>query len=96
MIGNSSSGIMETASVGLPTVNVGVRQQGRLRSQNILDASPEADATRGTTCDRLVEGIDLAATFVEMAGGEVPARRYNVVVADKQVTIQRMPRTDME
>lgn len=37
----------------------------------IYDPSPEADATRGTTCDALVESIDLAPTFVETAGGEV-------------------------
>lgn len=37
----------------------------------IYDPSPEADATRGTVCDALVESIDLAPTFVEVAGGEV-------------------------
>ncbi len=41
MIGNSSSGIMETGSFALPTVNVGMRQQGRERARNILDAAPE-------------------------------------------------------
>ena len=41
MIGNSSSGIMETPSFALPTVNVGMRQQGRERSRNILDAAPD-------------------------------------------------------
>jgi UDP-hydrolysing UDP-N-acetyl-D-glucosamine 2-epimerase len=41
MIGNSSSGIMESPSFALPTVNVGIRQQGRERSPNILDAAPE-------------------------------------------------------
>ena len=38
LIGNSSSGIMETASFSLPTVNVGLRQQGRERPRNVLDA----------------------------------------------------------
>ena len=38
----------------------------------IYDPRAEADATRGTTCDALVEAIDLAATFVEAAGGTVP------------------------
>lgn len=42
--GNSSSGIMETPSFALPTVNVGLRQQGRERAQNIIDAAPEARA----------------------------------------------------
>ena len=38
----------------------------------IYDPRAEADATRGTTCDALVEGIDLVATFIEAAGGTVP------------------------
>jgi UDP-hydrolysing UDP-N-acetyl-D-glucosamine 2-epimerase len=40
MVGNSSSGIMETGSFALPTVNVGMRQQGRERAANVLDALP--------------------------------------------------------
>jgi UDP-N-acetylglucosamine 2-epimerase (non-hydrolysing)/GDP/UDP-N,N'-diacetylbacillosamine 2-epimerase (hydrolysing) len=42
IIGNSSSGIMEAASFGLPTVNVGLRQQGRERARNVMDAPAEA------------------------------------------------------
>jgi UDP-hydrolysing UDP-N-acetyl-D-glucosamine 2-epimerase len=38
LVGNSSSGIMETASFELPTVNIGLRQQGRERARNVLDA----------------------------------------------------------
>ncbi len=38
----------------------------------IYDPRPEADARRGKSCDALVESIDLAATFVEVAGGKVP------------------------
>ncbi len=37
----------------------------------IYDPSPEADATRGTVCDALVESIDLTPTFVDVAGGKV-------------------------
>ncbi len=37
----------------------------------IYDPSPEANSTRGTVSDALVESIDLAPTFVEVAGGEV-------------------------
>ena len=42
LVGNSSSGIMETASFALPTINVGLRQQGRERARNVLDADPAA------------------------------------------------------
>jgi UDP-N-acetylglucosamine 2-epimerase (non-hydrolysing)/GDP/UDP-N,N'-diacetylbacillosamine 2-epimerase (hydrolysing) len=44
LIGNSSSGIMEAASYALPTVNVGLRQQGRERARNVMDAPAEAAA----------------------------------------------------
>jgi UDP-N-acetylglucosamine 2-epimerase (non-hydrolysing)/GDP/UDP-N,N'-diacetylbacillosamine 2-epimerase (hydrolysing) len=44
LVGNSSSGIMETPSLALPTVNVGVRQEGRERARNVIDAVPHAGA----------------------------------------------------
>jgi len=44
MVGNSSSGIMEAASFALPTVNVGMRQQGRERARNVIDAPADTAA----------------------------------------------------
>lgn len=38
-VGNSSSGIKETPVFGCPTVNIGSRQQGRLRGDNVIDAA---------------------------------------------------------
>ena len=38
----------------------------------IYDPRTAANTTRGTACDALVESIDLAATFVDAAGGHVP------------------------
>lgn len=37
LIGNSSSGIHETATLHVPTVNIGTRQQGRERPGNVID-----------------------------------------------------------
>ena len=36
-VGNSSSGIKETPAFRCPTVNIGTRQEGRLRGQNVID-----------------------------------------------------------
>ena len=41
----------------------------------IADPRPTADATRGTTDDTLVEAIDLAAGFLDIAGGEPEPHR---------------------
>ena len=43
MVGNSSSGIIEAASFGLPVVNIGTRQDGRLRSANVIDVGYGVD-----------------------------------------------------
>ncbi len=44
MVGNSSSGIIEAASFRLPVVNVGTRQQGRIRAANVIDVDNSKDA----------------------------------------------------
>ena len=43
-VGNSSSGLKETPAFGCPTVNIGSRQDGRLRGENVLDAGYDAQA----------------------------------------------------
>ena len=44
MLGNSSSGIMESPSLELPCVNVGIRQRGRERAANIIDTAADPEA----------------------------------------------------
>lgn len=43
LIGNSSSGLKECSYLGVPVVNVGSRQGGRLRAPNVLDVDHEKD-----------------------------------------------------
>jgi UDP-hydrolysing UDP-N-acetyl-D-glucosamine 2-epimerase len=40
MVGNSSSGLIEAPSVGLPFINVGNRQEGRERGDNVFQVGP--------------------------------------------------------
>jgi UDP-hydrolysing UDP-N-acetyl-D-glucosamine 2-epimerase len=54
LVGNSSSGIMESASFALPTVNIGLRQQGRERARNVLDADAHPKA--------ILKAVDTART----------------------------------
>lgn len=44
VVGNSSSGIVEAASFRAPVVNVGNRQDGRLRPGNVIDVDDDRDA----------------------------------------------------
>ncbi|UPT74550.1 MAG: UDP-N-acetylglucosamine 2-epimerase [Elusimicrobiota bacterium] len=43
-VGNSSSGVIEAPLLRAPTVNVGPRQDGRLRAPSIVDCAPSAAA----------------------------------------------------
>lgn len=42
-VGNSSSGLKETPAFHCPTVNIGSRQEGRLRGENVLDTGYESE-----------------------------------------------------
>jgi UDP-hydrolysing UDP-N-acetyl-D-glucosamine 2-epimerase len=42
MLGNSSSALIEAPALGLPAVNVGDRQKGRLRGRNVIDVPANA------------------------------------------------------
>jgi UDP-N-acetylglucosamine 2-epimerase (non-hydrolysing) len=50
VVGNSSSGVIEAASVGVPVVDVGDRQRGRLRGDNVVHAD-EGEAAVGAALD---------------------------------------------
>ena len=44
LVGNSSAGIYEAPYVGCPVVNIGKRQEGRERENNVIDVVPHWDA----------------------------------------------------
>jgi UDP-hydrolysing UDP-N-acetyl-D-glucosamine 2-epimerase len=44
VVGNSSSGIIEAPAMGKPTVNIGPRQQGRVRAPSVIDCADSTDA----------------------------------------------------
>lgn len=55
LIGNSSSGIIEAPSLGVPVVNVGSRQQGRERAANVLDVPCNEDAIANAIAKALTD-----------------------------------------
>lgn len=44
VVGNSSSGLIEAPAFRIGTVNIGARQQGRLRAASVIDCAPERGA----------------------------------------------------
>ncbi len=60
MVGNSSSGIIEAPSFGLPAVNIGIRQEGRERGKNVIDV--------GHNKTEIIKAIKKALTDKEFLG----------------------------
>jgi UDP-N-acetylglucosamine 2-epimerase (non-hydrolysing)/GDP/UDP-N,N'-diacetylbacillosamine 2-epimerase (hydrolysing) len=78
IVGNSSSGLYEAPSLGLPTVNIGSRQKGRLRAPSVVDVESNADS------------ILSAVTHVLRAGRVAPANPYgDGYAAEKIVNVLR-------
>lgn len=46
VIGNSSSGIIEAPSFGIPTINIGDRQRGRVRADSVIDIDGRISSIR--------------------------------------------------
>jgi UDP-hydrolysing UDP-N-acetyl-D-glucosamine 2-epimerase len=56
VLGNSSSGIIEAPALGVPVVNVGDRQRGRLRYGPVTDVAPVAEAVATALRDAIAAG----------------------------------------
>ncbi len=54
VVGNSSSGLVEVPSMGIPTVDIGMRQRGRIAGPSVIHA--------GDSADEIAAAIGLALT----------------------------------
>jgi UDP-N-acetylglucosamine 2-epimerase (non-hydrolysing)/GDP/UDP-N,N'-diacetylbacillosamine 2-epimerase (hydrolysing) len=63
VVGNSSSGILEVPSFGIPTLNIGTRQKGRIACESVYNCSSYKSS--------VLEGLDkvLSNTFRKLARG---------------------------
>lgn len=55
VIGNSSSGIIEVPSFGIPTLDIGDRQKGRIAADSVIHC--------GYSCDEIKKGLDMVLVF---------------------------------
>ncbi len=69
MIGNSSSGLIEAPSFGLPVVNIGERQRKRLRAENVIDVDNNQRAIK--------RGIDKALSSAFKAKANLARNPYD-------------------
>lgn len=53
LIGNSSVGIRESSFLGVPVVNIGTRQMGRIRAENVIDVNYGKEEIKGAIIKHL-------------------------------------------
>ncbi len=90
LAGNSSSGIMETASFALPTIDIGLRQKGRERARNVLDATPDADTILQKIGEARSEAFRSSLTGMENPYGDGHASEKIVQVLTKVPLTQEL------
>ncbi|MGH6946945.1 MAG: UDP-N-acetylglucosamine 2-epimerase [Kiloniellales bacterium] len=80
VIGNSSSGLYEAPSFKIPTVNIGSRQEGRLKAASVIDCAPEREAIKGAIERALT--LDCSAVLNPYGDGHAGER---IVAALKRI-----------
>jgi UDP-hydrolysing UDP-N-acetyl-D-glucosamine 2-epimerase len=85
-IGNSSAPLREGAFVGVPTVNVGTRQQGRDRAANVMDAGYDRDAIVAAVKKQIPHGR-YPSDHLYGDGGAGP--RVAQVLAEAPLSVQK-------
>jgi len=56
LVGNSSAGIKECSYLGIPVVNVGSRQNGRTRTENVLDVPHQSEIIKEAILSQIKTG----------------------------------------
>lgn len=68
VVGNSSSGIIEAPALGVPTVDIGIRQKGRIKPDSVIEC--------GETVTEIRQAIDNALSFAHREKSRVISNPY--------------------
>jgi len=86
ILGNSSSGIRESAFLGTPSVNIGSRQTGRARGQNVMDVGYDRKEIVDTVRRQMAHGPYPAD---HMYGDGYASSKIVEILRTHQFTIQK-------
>jgi GDP/UDP-N,N'-diacetylbacillosamine 2-epimerase (hydrolysing) len=85
LVGNSSSGIIEAPMLGVPAVNVGARQRGRERGDNVIDVPADPDAITRAIADAIRPGFRERLSRTSPYGDGHAASRIARVLLDTPI-----------
>ena len=78
VVGNSSSGVLETPSLNVPTVDIGDRQKGRERASSVFNVPPERSAISAAISQALLRGRQ---TTISPYGDGESSERFAAAIA---------------
>ncbi|HEX2512614.1 MAG TPA: UDP-N-acetylglucosamine 2-epimerase [Xanthobacteraceae bacterium] len=87
LVGNSSSGLREGAFMGVPCVNIGTRQQGRERAENVVDVGYDASAIEAAIRKQLKHGKYPQS---KLFGDGTAGKQIADILATAEFRIQKM------
>lgn len=83
VMGNSSSGIIEAPSFGIPTINIGSRQRGRVQADSVINCLPvKEDILRALDLARSEEFRAKAADTINPYGDGNTSKRIYTIIKD--------------
>lgn len=93
MVGNSSSGIVEAVSFGLPVVNIGSRQRGRVRARNVIDVGYGREEiikgiTRAISAEFRAGLYGLANPYGDGRASEIIVKHLREVAVDRRLVVK--------
>ena len=94
VIGNSSSGIVEAPSAGVPTVDIGMRQRGRIAGPSVIHCGDDAASIRAAIAQALSPEMQaLAARRENPYCGDDTLGRMTAAVLAFTATLPCQPKT---
>ena len=87
IVGNSSSGIIEAPSFGIPAVNIGNRQKGRLKGKNVIDTGYSTDEIKAAVNKALYDNSfrESVNTAGNLYGDGKTSSKITRVLAEMQI-----------
>lgn len=83
VLGNSSSGLLEAPSFGIPTINVGDRQKGRLQADSVINCEPNIeDIKKAINAALTTEFLEQAKNSVNPYGDGNTSKKVVTILKD--------------
>jgi len=94
LVGNSSAGVIEAPALGVPGVNAGDRQAGRLRPPGVIDCAPTAEAVAAALRQALDPAFRAGLAPDPLADGQAAARIADILAGIDLGALARKPFVD--